>query len=82
MAIERYSLLDAVNRMYNEHLVQGSTTEHPNIPGPTVSSSTQEDLEEGWKSTKSTTRFSVNQKTYVDDKFEIGQQAGNKAYPI
>ena len=85
MAIEHYSLLDTAKRMYNEHLVQGSTTEHPNIPGPTVSSSTQElDLEEGWalKSTKSTARFSVNHKTYLDDKFEIGQQTGNKADPI
>ena len=84
MAIKRYSLLDTAKRMYNEHLVQGSTTEHPNMPGPTVSSSTQEDLEEGWalKSTKSTARFSVNQKTYLDDKFEIGQQTGNKADPI
>ena len=79
MAIERYSLLDTVNRMYNEHLVQGSTTEHPNIPGPTVSSSPQEDLEEGCKSTKSTARFSVNQKTYVDDKFEIGQRRTKNA---
>ena len=37
MAIEHYSLLDMAKRMYHEHLVQGSTTEHPNIPGPTVS---------------------------------------------
>ena len=84
MAIERYSLLDTAKQMYNKHLVQGSTTEHPNIPSSNVSSSTQEDLEEGWalKSTKSTACFSVNQKTYLDDKFEIGQQTGNKADPI
>jgi hypothetical protein len=54
--------------MYNEKLVQGSS-EHPVCP--ILSSSTQENLQEGWplKSTKS------------NDKLEIGQQTGNKEDP-
>ena len=69
MEVERYSLLDMAKLMYNEQLVQGSS-EHPHIPGPAVS-----------LSTKSTARFNVNQKTYLDDKFGIGQQTGKKADP-
>ena len=46
-------------------------------------STLQENLEEGWalKSTKSTVRLNVNQKTYLDDKFWIGQQTGRKLDP-
>ena len=83
MEVERYSLLDMAKLMYNEQLVQGSS-EHPHIPGPALTLSTlQENLEEGWalESAKSTVRFNVNQKTYLDDKFGIGQQTGKKAVP-
>lgn len=79
---ERYSLIDMAKLLYRKQLVEGSS-EHPHIPGPAVPTSKQENLTEGWalKSTKSGVRFNDNQKSYLDDKFKIGQDTGNKADP-
>lgn len=83
MEEERYTLMDKAKLMYAKLLEDGSTRK-PQLTGQTsVSQADENSLSEGWalKSTKTGARFNDNQKRYLDDKFLIGQETGNKADP-
>ena len=80
---ERHTLLDSAKVFYFQKLQEG-TTAQPTLAAPTTSEVRLEPpLTQGWalKGTKMGTRFNENQRQYLDDKFQIGQESGHKADP-
>lgn len=80
---EKHTLLDHAKLSYVEKVLEG-TTAHPTLAAPTTSDvCSKAPLMQGWalKGTKKATRFNDNQRQYLDDKFQIGQESGHKADP-
>jgi len=80
---EKYTLLDTAKLAYAEKVQEGFTTQ-PTLAAPTTTEvSSESPLVQGWalKGTKETTRFNENQRQYLDNKFQIGQESGHKADP-
>ena len=80
---EKYSLLDTTKLAYAEKVQEGFTTQ-PTLAAPTTTEvSSESPLVQGWalKGMKKATRFNENQRQYLDNKFQIGQESGHKADP-
>ena len=78
---EKYTLLDTAKLAYVEKVQEGLTTQ-PTLAAPTTTEvSSESPLVQGWalKGAKKSTRFNQNQRQYLDNKFQIGQQSGLKA---
>ena len=81
-SVERGTLLDRAKEEYAVRLLQG-VGKLPVLPKIAGASSTNAPLEEGWalKQTKKPYRFNQKQKSYLVDKFNIGQETGHKMDP-
>ena len=79
---EKHTLLDKAKIRYFEKLEEGTSTQ-PLIPGSVVEEKRGQLLPQGWalRSAKKSPRFSSKQKSYLDEKFRIGEETGNKADP-
>lgn len=85
LAPERETLMDKAKVLYTSTLIAGGNA-NPNIK-PTVMPKESESkvvLPSGWalKTSKKSIRFNDRQKSYLDDKFKIGEETGNKADPV
>ena len=83
LASEKYTLLDTAKLAYAEKVQEGLTTQ-PTLAAPTTTEvSSEPPLVEGWalKGTKNATCFNENQRQYLDNNFQIGQESGHKADP-
>ena len=79
---EKHTLLDAAKLSYVKKVEEG-TSAQPTL-APTISEvSPEAPLVQGWalRGAKKTVRFNDNQRKYLHDKFEIGQESGHKADP-
>ena len=83
LVTERETLLDQAKIMYHKKLLEGASQQPHIAAASKTTSSTAKSLEQGWalKSSKGGKRFNVNQKSYLDDKFQLGQDTGHKADP-
>ncbi|KXJ11458.1 hypothetical protein AC249_AIPGENE89 [Exaiptasia diaphana] len=82
---ERYSLKDKAMMGYNQKLSEG-TSRQPTLAShssQTTQSSMNQLISRGWalRLHKKKGRFNENQRRYLDEKFQIGQQTGHKADP-
>lgn len=83
---EKTTLLDKAKLLYQLKLTEGSSNQ-PTMSGIAVSeledNSNLTSSPEGWalKVSKDAVRFNNNQKSYLDQKFKIGQDTGIKADP-
>lgn len=80
---ERYTLLDTIKLVCADKVQEGFTTQ-PTLAAPTTNEvSSESPLVQGWdlKGTKKATRFNENQRRYLDNKFQIGQESGHKVDP-
>ena len=80
---EKHTLLDQAKLSYVKKVQEG-TTAQPTLPATTSTVlSSEVPLVQGWalRETKKVTRFNENQRKYLDDKFQIGQQSGHKSDP-
>ena len=82
MIPEKYTLLDAAKLSYVKQVEEG-TSAQPTLAPTTSEVSPEAPLVQGWalRGAKKTVRFNENQRQYLDDKFEIGQESGHKADP-
>lgn len=83
LVAEKHTLLDQAILSYVEKVQEGATSQ-PTLAAPTSSDlCSVAPLVQGWalKGTKKATRFNENQRQYLDDKFQIGQESGHKADP-
>lgn len=80
---EKYTLLDTAELAYADKVQEGFTTQ-PTLAAPTTAEvSSEPPLVQGWalKCTKKAIRFNENQRQYLDNKFQIGQESGHKVDP-
>lgn len=79
---EKLTLLDQAKKLYSEKLNQGTSTQ-PTMQSTTVMTDTPSTLCQGWalRQSKKASRFSDNQRSYLDEKFDIGVTSGIKADP-
>lgn len=79
---ERHTLLDKAKLLYHEKLSEGFGG-HPFTSSTAQSKPAAEVIQQGWalKTSKKSKRFNDNQKSYLNDKFQIGQETGIKADP-
>ena len=79
---EKYTLSDRARLSYVEKVQKGITAQ-PTLTAPTASDVCLDTppLIQGWalKGTKKVIRFNENQRQYLNDKFQIGQESGHKA---
>ena len=82
MIPEKHTLLDAAKLPYVKKVEEG-TSAQPTLAPTTSEVSPEAPLVQGWalRGAKKTVRFKENQRQYLDDKFEIGQESGHKADP-
>ena len=82
MIPEKHTLLDAAKLSYVKKVEEG-TSAQPTLAPTTSEVSPEAPLVQGWalRGAKKTVRFNENQRQYLDDKFEIGQESGHKADP-
>ena len=82
MIPEKHTLLDAAKLSYVRKVEEG-TSAQPTLAPTTSEVSPETPLVQGWalRGAKKTVRFNENQRQYLDDKFEIGQEGGHKADP-
>ena len=68
--------------LYAQKLSEG-TTEEPSMQSVTAGKQSETSLSQGWviRQTKKAARFNENQRSYLDEKFLIGQSTGIKADP-
>ena len=68
--------------LYAQKLSEG-TTEQPSMQSVTAGKQSETSLSQGWaiRQTKKAARFNENQRSYLDEKFLIGQSTGIKADP-
>jgi hypothetical protein len=83
---ESMSLLDKSKITYSKNLLGGDTTTViPCIKASTVNplANSQTNLKQGWalKASKKTTNFSEKQKTFLEEKFMVGETTGKKLNP-
>ena len=76
---ERENLFDLARIIYRDKLLHDFTTS-PVLVSSTTPASVEEIKPQGWalKTSKKATRFSERQKSYLDEKFSIGQETGHK----
>lgn len=79
---ERHSLLDKAKILYHLKVSVGLGG-HPFTSGIAQSKPATEVIPQGWalKTSRKSKRFNDNQKEYLNDKFQIGQETGIKADP-
>ena len=72
---ERENLFNLARITYRDKLLHDSTTS-PVLVSSTTPASVEEIKKQGWalKTSKKATRFSERQKSYLDEKFSIGQE--------
>ena len=77
--LEKETLLDKAKTLYQEKLLEG-TSSSTTIQAELTSRKSEKPLLEGWalRSSKKGNRFSNTQIRYLEDKFVIGQQTGHK----
>ncbi|XP_015770410.1 PREDICTED: uncharacterized protein LOC107348864 [Acropora digitifera] len=82
MIPEKYTFLDAAKLSYVKKVEEG-TSAQPTLAPTTSEVSPEAPLVQGWalRGAKKTVRFNENQRQYLHDKFEIGQESGHKADP-
>lgn len=82
LRLERESLLHKAKIMYTEKLLHGAGIQ-PVMESSAIPVNTEDMLPRGWelKTTKANTRFNDQQKSYLNDKFEIGKETGHKLNP-
>ena len=81
---ERQGLLDKAKVMYVEKLLHGGG-EQPVMRSSDIPFGNNDDmLLQGWalRTTKSSKRFNERQKSYLDEKFNIGMETGHKLDPV
>ena len=80
---EKHTFLDQAKLSHVKKVQEGTSVQptHPSTISTVMSSDVP--LAQGWdlRDTKKVTRFNENQRQYLDDKFQIGQQSGHKADP-
>ncbi|KAK3734709.1 hypothetical protein QZH41_011297, partial [Actinostola sp. cb2023] len=81
MVPEKETLFDRAKTAYHTHLIEGTSIS--TAIEATTSEATHTTLPEGWalKTTKKSTRFSEKQKSYLEQKFNLGQETGRKQDP-
>jgi hypothetical protein len=77
---EKLNLFDKAKVCYREKLLHGSTSVPSLISNTFASPPSSDSLSKGWalKTGKQAKRFSEKQKTYLDQKFNVGQETGHK----
>ena len=80
---EKYTALDSAKLAYAERVQEGFTTQ-PTLAAPTTTEvSSESPLVQGWafKGTRKATSFNKDQRQYLYNKFQIGQESDHKADP-
>ncbi|PFX23781.1 hypothetical protein AWC38_SpisGene11646 [Stylophora pistillata] len=79
---EKTTLVDKVKILHVQRLTEGTSTQ-PQMASSTVLMSNSTKLSEGWalKASKKSAHFNENQKSYLDEKFKLGQETGYKEDP-
>ncbi|XP_068721563.1 uncharacterized protein [Montipora capricornis] len=79
---EKLTVLDQAKVLYAQKLSEG-TTEQPSMQSVTAGKLSETSLSQGWaiRQTKKAARFNENQRSYLGEKFLIGQSTGIKADP-
>ena len=83
VVVERKSLFDKAITMYRNKLSAGPELQPILTSSKEHTTSKSPPLLQGWalRSSKKTTRFNDHQKSYLDEKFKIGQVTGHKLDP-
>jgi len=79
---EKLTLLDKAKLKYREKLEEG-TSQLPSVSTTPSQTTSTEVLSQGWalRTTKKRGRFNDNQRRYLDERFQLGEQSGHKADP-
>ena len=82
LRIEKFTLLDHAKILYSRKLSEGTSTQ-PAMLSTTTDAQSTPILCQGWalRQTKKNARFNENQRSYLDEKFDIGLKSGIKADP-
>jgi hypothetical protein len=80
---EKYTLLDQAKLLYSQKVSEGTSTQPLMSSATSIAAASSQTLYQGWalRLTKKTARFNGNQKSYLDEKFDLGVTSGNKADP-
>ena len=83
LKLERQSLLDKAKAMYEENLLHGAREQPVMKSSDTRLVNRDGKLPLGWtlRTTKSSKRFNERQKSYLNEKFNIGNETGHKLDP-
>lgn len=83
MVAEKQTLYDIAMKKYNALLVDGASEPVSVTPEQSDTYESANPLPEGWalKTTKKATRFNDAQKSYLEEKFNLGQATGQKQDP-
>ena len=84
LQLERQSLLDKAKAMYVEKLLHGAGEQPVMKSSDTLLVNRYDMLPQGWalRTTKSSKRFNERQKSYLNEKFNIGNETGHKLDPV
>ncbi|CAB4033229.1 Chromatin modification-related YNG2, partial [Paramuricea clavata] len=80
LQLERQSLLDKAKAVYVEKLLHGAGEQPVMKSSDTLLDNRNDMLPQGWalRTTKSSKRFNERQKSYLNEKFNIGNETGHK----
>lgn len=80
---EKHTLLDQAKLSYVKKVQAGTSAQPTSTATTSTVLSSEVPLAQGWalRDTRKVTCFNENQRQYLDDKFQIGQQSGHKADP-
>ena len=80
---EKYTLLDQAKHLYSQKVSEGTSTQPLMSSTASLAAEGTQALCQGWalRLTKQTGRFNNKQKSYLDEKFDLGVTSGHKADP-
>lgn len=80
---EKYTLLDQAKLSYSQKVSEGTSTQPLMSSATTLAANSTPTLCKGWalRQLKKAARFNENQRSYLDEKFDLGVTSGNKADP-
>lgn len=83
LVLQRESLLDKAKRLYRSKLLEGASAQATIEADPVNVQDSTYSLSEGWalKLPKKSTRYNDTQKRFLEDKFVLGQETGQKLDP-
>ena len=80
---ERYTLLDQAKLLYTMKINEGTSTQPQMASTSSATVEGNQTVCQGWalRATKRSSRFNENQKSYLDERFDLGAKSGHKADP-